>query len=190
MTDVTAGIGITIDSAGALAQLRQLQAGISQFNQSVISSNAAAVAKQKDLIATFAGQVEATRQFSTSIATVETSVQRLGKSIDTGKLKLGQYFSYGLASTNKFNKVFGKQHAEIMSLATERVKRLQTQYVALGESSGGMQKALAVRPLNLFNAQAAIATQRMQIFNKLMADGTTSLVNWGKNTQWAGRQLL
>lgn len=77
-----------------------------------------------------------------------------------------------------------------MSLAEDRVKRLQTQYVALGQSTSGVTKALAVRPLNLFNADAAIGTQRMQIFNKLMADGSTQLVNWGKNTQWAGRQLM
>lgn len=190
MTDVTAAIGVSIDSAGALAQLRQLQAGISQFNQSVISSNAAAAAKQRDLISTFAAQVEGTKQFSTSIANVETSVGRLGETIDSGKLKLGEYFKYGVASATSSGKLFAKQHAEIMSLATDRVKRLQTQYVALGESANGMQKALAVRPLNLFNSQAAVATQRMQIFNKLMHDGTTSLINWGKNTQWAGRQLM
>lgn len=188
--DVTAGIGIQIDSAGALAQLRQLQAGISQFNQSVVSTNAAAVAKQRDLISSFAHQVEATKQFSTGITNVETSVHRLGKSIDTGRLKLGDYFSYGMAASGKFNKAFSRQHAEIMQVATDRVKRLQTQYVALGESSNGMTKALAVRPLNLFNAQSAIATQRMQLFNKLVSDGTTSLINWGKNTQWAGRQLM
>lgn len=188
--DVTAGIGIQIDSRSALDQLRQLQAGISQFNQSVVSTNAAAVARQRDLISSFAHQVEATKQFSTGITTVESSVHRLGKSIDTGKLKLGDYFSYGLAASGKFNKAFSKQHAEIMQVATDRVKRLQTQYVALGESSNGMTKALAVRPLNLFNAQSAIATQRMQLFNKLMTDGTTSLINWGKNTQWAGRQLM
>jgi len=189
-TDVTAGIGITIDSAGALAQLRQLQAGISQFNQSVISSNSAAVSKQQDLIKTFSQQVEGTRQFTTGLTEVESSVHRLGKSIDTGKLKLGDYFRYGVAASGKFKNAFGRQQAEIMNLATDRVKKLQTQYVSLGTAHNGMTKALAVRPLNLFNADAAIGTQRMQIFNKLMTDGSTSLVNWGKNTQWAGRQLM
>jgi hypothetical protein len=29
-----------------------------------------------------------------------------------------------------------------------------------------------------------------QIFNQLINQGSTNLLNWGKNTQWAGRQLM
>jgi TP901 family phage tail tape measure protein len=32
--------------------------------------------------------------------------------------------------------------------------------------------------------------QRQQILNKLLADGSVKLLNFGKNTQWAGRQLM
>jgi TP901 family phage tail tape measure protein len=35
-----------------------------------------------------------------------------------------------------------------------------------------------------------MATQKQQILNKLIDDGSTKLLNFGKNTQWAGRQLM
>ena len=77
MTDVNAGINVRINTEDALGQLRQLQAGISAFNQSVIGTNTTAVNKQQELIRTFAAQVESTKQFATGIANVETSVGKL-----------------------------------------------------------------------------------------------------------------
>ena len=35
-----------------------------------------------------------------------------------------------------------------------------------------------------------IAAQKQQIFNQVVKQGSTSLLNFGKNTQWAGRQLM
>lgn len=189
MSDVNANINISIDSSQALAQLRNLQNQISAFNKSVVAGNSAAAAAQRDLNRNLAAQINATKQFTTSMTTVESSVGRLGRSIDKGKLSLGEYFRYGTAASGMFGKAM-KENAEIMALAESRAKRLQTQYVALGNAQNGYTKAMAIRPNNLFNADAAISIQRQQIFNKLLNDGSTSLINWGKNTQWAGRQLM
>ena len=188
--EVNANIQIGIDSSQALASLKTLQNQISSFNKSVIASNAAAVAAQKSAVAGLASQIGATKQFSTSIVNVESSVSRLGKSIDRNKLSLGEYFKYGVASSKNFGSIFKKEHIEMTALAEARVKRLQTQYIALGAAQSGVTKAMAVRPLNLYNADLAIATQRQQLFSKLLSDGSTSLINFGKNTQWAGRQLM
>lgn len=188
--NVNANINVNIDSSQAIASLQTLQSRISSFNQSVIQSNARAVAAQRSLLNDFQSQIGASRQFSTSIKTVTTDVGNLQTAIDKNRLSTGQYFKYATASSKNFGKLFNKQNEEVTRLATERVRKLQTQYIALGEAQGSMQKAMAVRPLQLFNADAAIATQRMQIFNKMLRDGGTSIVNWGKNTQWAGRQLM
>jgi TP901 family phage tail tape measure protein len=188
--DVNANIRVDIDTSEALNGLRQLQTQISNFNKSVIQSNASAAAAQRSMLSTMNAQIGASRQFSTSITSVETSFGRLQNSIDRNKLSMGEYFRYGVASSKNFSKIFKRENLEITRLATERVRRLQTQYIALGESHNGMTKAMQVRPLQLFNADAAVAIQRQQIFNKLLRDGSTSLVNFGKNTQWAGRQLM
>lgn len=188
--DVNANINIDINSGAAVAGLRKLQAEIGQFNKSVIASNAAANATQKALNTQLIQQVSSIKGFSSSIVNVQSDLARLGTSIEKNKLSLGEYFKYGVASSKNFGRVFAKEHNEILSLAEDRVKRLQTQYVALGQSQNGVTRALASRPMHLFNADMAISTQRQQLFNKLLRDGSTGLVNWGKNTQWAGRQLM
>jgi TP901 family phage tail tape measure protein len=38
--------------------------------------------------------------------------------------------------------------------------------------------------------QTAIAAQKQVLFNQLIKQGSTNLLNFGKNTQWAGRQLM
>jgi TP901 family phage tail tape measure protein len=53
-----------------------------------------------------------------------------------------------------------------------------------------MQEALAIRPLAAFSSQASIAAQRMTILSAMFKQGTTNLINFGKNVQWAGRQLM
>jgi TP901 family phage tail tape measure protein len=45
------------------------------------------------------------------------------------------------------------------------------------------------RGLDEVKNKAAIARQELQIMNKVLQDGAGQLINWGKNTQWAGRQL-
>lgn len=190
MADVNANINVNIDSSQALANLRRLQSQITSFNESLITSNIAAAQAQKQLNQSLIQQVSAIKGFSTSIVNVESSMSRLGNSIEKNKLSLGEYFRYGVASSQTFGRVFAREHNAVMDLAVDRVKRLQTQYVALGQSQNGVTRAMAARPLQLFNADAQIGIQRQQIFNKLLHDGSTSLINWGKNTQWAGRQLM
>jgi len=188
--NVNASIRVNLDTSEALSSLQSLQTRISSFNKSVIQSNAQAVAAQRGLLSNFQAEIGSSRQFSTSIRTSATEVSRLQTAIDKNKLSTGQYFKYAAASSKNFGKIFTQENEKITRLATERVRSLQTQYIALGEAQGGMQKSLLARPLNLFNAEAAISVQKMQIFNKLLRDGGTSIVNWGKNTQWAGRQLM
>ena len=190
MNDVNAGIRVDFDTADALAGLRALQTGINNFNRSVLQSNTAAVKQQRELTAAFRSSIDETRAFSTRFVDVESSVNRFGKSLEKGKMSLGQYFQYGMAAGTKYVTAFGKQHADIMGLAEERVKTLQTKYVALGKSIDGTTRAMAVRPLQLFNAQTEINIQKQQIFSKILQDGSDNLVKWGKNTQWAGRQLM
>ena len=45
------------------------------------------------------------------------------------------------------------------------------------------------RGLDLTKNKSALLRQELQIMNKVIQDGGVQLINWGKNTQWAGRQL-
>ena len=193
MADVNANINIGIDTSNAAAQLKALETQLSEFNNRVISSNQRALAAQRQALSLLQTKIGDTGGFSTEIRNVESSVSRFSKSLEKGKLSFGEYWRYGLASTKKFGSAFDKELATIDGLAEDRVKRLSTRYVSLGKDINGMHKALAIRPNQLaggMETQIAMAAQKQQIFNQLLKQGSTQMVNWGKNTQWAGRQLM
>ncbi len=190
---VRTSIQIDIDTASAVAQLRTLESQISQFNSRIISSNDTMRNALNANTKALRSQIGDIGQFSTEIKTMQTSVGRFSAGLEKGKLSFGEYFRYGLASTKKFGSAFSKELDTINAVAEDRVKRISTRYVGLGKEIGGMQKVLAIRPEILpegLNTNLAMAAQRQQIFNQLLRQGSTHLVNWGKNTQWAGRQLM
>lgn len=190
---VRANIQIDIDTASAVAQLRTLEAQISKFNSSIVSTNDSMRASLAANTKSLQQQIGDIGQFSTQIKTIQTDVGRFSSSLEKGKLSFGEYFRYGMASTKSFGKSFTKELNTINATAEERVKTLSTRYIALGKEVDGMQKVMAVRPEVLPKGMAtdlAMAAQKQQIFNQLLRQGSTHLVNWGKNTQWAGRQLM
>jgi TP901 family phage tail tape measure protein len=125
---------------------------------------------------------------------MSTSTEQFSRSLESGKLSLREYYRYGMASTKTFGKNYAKEFSTISSLVEKRVKALQSQYVQLGKDASGALNSMRVTPKNLnYNDQLtnmSMAIQRQQIFNKLLDDGSTKLLNFGKNTQWAGRQLM
>lgn len=196
MANVNANIRIDIATAGAVSRLRQLQSQINAFNNSVARGNAAAAASQAALAGSMASMLGSTGRFATSIRDVETATRQLGTAFDRGTLSARQYFRYAGSQVPGLTKAFkglAAEQAAMHRLAEARVKRLNTQYVSLGRTIQGTEKVLAARPLALPKGMAtdiAMAQQRQQLFNRALQLGSTGLVNWGKNTQWAGRQLM
>jgi TP901 family phage tail tape measure protein len=196
VADVNANINIDINASSALAQLRALESQISNFNNSVARSNAAAMQVQRGMVSSLQAQIEATGNFNTSIRTMSGNLDSLATAFDKGTLSSRQYFRYAASQMPGLTKSFrslGVEQAQMAGLAEERVKRLQTRYVSLGKDINGMQRMLAIQPKTLaagYATDIALAEQRQQLFNRALQQGTTGLVNWGKNTQWAGRQLM
>ena len=189
-TPVNANINVLINTEQATAQLRSLQAQINSFNNAAISSSSAAAAKQIALNKALMDSASASGMFNARIVPVTSSVDRFSQALDKGKLSLGEYTRYAASQMPSLSRVFKKEFDMMASVAEDRVKRIQTQYTALGKS----QKALSLQPTALamedFGTKAAIAAQKQMLFNKMIDDGSTKLLNWGKNTQWAGRQLM
>ena len=75
MSDVNANIGINFDTKQALANLRQLQAGLSRFNQSLTQGNIAAANAQKGLNAQLMQSINATGKFVASQKEIRTSTR-------------------------------------------------------------------------------------------------------------------
>jgi TP901 family phage tail tape measure protein len=192
--DANANIRINIDSAKALADLKNLQKQISQFHRSVAQGSQAAATAQRALQTNLINSINSIGSFSAELRTVRTSAESFTNALEKNKLSLGQYFRYAGASTKTFGKNFVNEFNTIEKVAQERVKTLQTQYIKLGRDASGAMQAIAVRPsvLNMqdLGTQTAIAAQKQALFNQLVKQGSTNLLNFGKNTQWAGRQLM
>lgn len=194
MADINSNVRLDIDGSGALATLRELQRQISAFQTAMSKGNAAnrtaAANLQKDLI----NNINATGQFAASVKNVRTTTEQFTTSLEKNKLSLGEYFRYGMGSTKSFGRLFKTEMATVEKVARERVKTIQTQYIKLGRDANGAMKSIAVRPLTLdmenLATRTAIAAQKQQIFNQVLKQGSTNLLNFGKNTQWAGRQLM
>jgi TP901 family phage tail tape measure protein len=145
---------------------------------------------QKTLI----NSINATGKFAASLTNIKSSAENFTTSLEKNKLGLREYFRYAGASTQSFGKLFKSEFATIEKVAVERVKTLQTQYIKMGRDANGALQAIKVRPLTLdmqnLATQTAVAAQKQMLLNQLIKQGTTNLVNWGKNVQWAGRQLM
>ena len=194
MADVNANIGVNIDTSAALAQLKALQRQISQFHTSIARSSESAALAQRSLQKNLIGSINSIGAFSAELRTVKTSAESFTNSLEKNKFGLREYFRYAGASTKTFGKLFKSEFNTIGRVAEERVKTLQTQYIKMGRNASGAMEAIAVRPTSLnmqdYGTRTAIAAQKQALFNQLMKQGSTNLLNFGKNTQWAGRQLM
>ena len=194
MADVNANIGVNIDTSAALAQLKVLQRQISQFHSSIAKSSESAAIAQKSLQKNLIGSINSIGAFSAELRTVRTSAESFTNSLEKNKFSMREYFRYAGASTKTFGRLFKSEFDTIGKVAEERVKTLQTQYIKMGRNASGAMEAIAIRPTSLnmqdYGTRTAIAAQKQALFNQLMKQGTTNLLNFGKNTQWAGRQLM
>ena len=194
MADVNANIDINIDSSAALAQLKSLQRQIAQFHTSIAKSSETAALAQKNLQKNLLGSINAIGGLTAEMRTVKTSAESFTDSLEKNKFSMREYFRYAGASTKTFGRLFKSEFDTIGRVAEERVKRLQTQYIKMGRDTNGAMKAMAIMPtqLNLddYGTQVQLAAQKQALFNQLMKQGSTNLLNFGKNTQWAGRQLM
>ena len=184
MAEVAKGIiDIEINTGRAASQLQALQTQINAFNLALNKSNKAQGTFAAEYSRELQSAINKTGLFTAETIRLQTAAATLDKTLSKGKTSLGQFFSA------KFNKDSAIA-AETMALASERARRLQTQFIATAGAANGFQDALAVRPLAAFSSEAAVAAQRTQILSNMFKQGTTQLINFGKNVQWAGRQLM
>lgn len=194
MADIESNIRFGVDTSDAIASIKMLQAQISAFQKQMASSSVANAESARKLRRGLIDDLNATGQWSASIKTIKSTSDSFTNALEKNKLSMGEYFRYGASQVGNFRNIFSKEFNTIEKVARERVKDLQTQYIALGRDANGALKSIAVRPLKLdmesLATQTAINAQRQQIFNQLLKQGSTNLLNFGKNTQWAGRQLM
>jgi TP901 family phage tail tape measure protein len=194
MADAQSNIKISIDTTGALASIKNLQRQISAFHTSIAKSGAAANAVSAQMQQSLVNSINATGKFSAQMKTIRTTTESFTNSLEKNKFSLGEYFRYAGGASKSFGRLFKSEFETINKVARENVKDLQTQYIKMGRDANGSMKAIAVRPLSLdmndLATKTMIASEKQALLNQLLKQGSTNLLNFGKNTQWAGRQLM
>jgi TP901 family phage tail tape measure protein len=192
--DIRSDIIINVDTSVGIAEIKNLQRQISQLNAQLLQSGTQQAKAAQNIQRNLINNINATGKFAANVRTISTTAESFTTALERNKLGFGETFRYAGAATKSFGRFFKSEFATIEKVATERVKTLQTQFIKLGRDGSGAMKAISVRPLALdmdnLATKTAIAAQKQQLFNQLLKQGSTNLLNFGKNTQWAGRQLM
>lgn len=194
MADVQSNIEVNLDASQALGQLKALQRQLANFHASVATTSSAAAKAQANLQSNLINSVNATGKFSAGLTTIKSSADSFTDSLERNKFSTREYFRYAGGATKTFSRLFKQEYDTIGKVSEERLKTMQTQYIKMGRTANGAIQSIAVRPLALdmdhLATKTAIAAQKQQLFGQLLKQGSTNLLNFGKNTQWAGRQLM
>ena len=172
------------DFSNLIADLNKVSLSLTKLQDQLLASNKMLASQVAVMNRSFADTLRSTGQFSTHFVSLSSDVDKFGSQLDRGQLKLSKFFQ-----------VYG-QHAKtsgglIRDLAKQQVQLQNAILQPLGRNAEGlMQYNVHIpRGLDLVKNKAAIARQELQIMNKVVQEGANQLINWGKNTQWAGRQL-
>jgi TP901 family phage tail tape measure protein len=125
------------------------------------------------------------RMWSSSFVDVTNETREFGKHLDQGRLKLKDYF-------REFNTQVKGQRGMIRKLAEEQV-RLQRSVLTTTVGPQGQTRNVLSTPTGLDGldptTMKALKSETFKIIGKSIQGVSTELINLGKNTQWAGRQL-
>jgi phage-related protein len=92
MADIESNININIDTSNALANIKQLQAQISAFHQSMAKGSASSNAQLASMQQNLVNMINQTGNFSAQIKNVATTTETFTNALEKNKLSMGQYF--------------------------------------------------------------------------------------------------
>jgi TP901 family phage tail tape measure protein len=192
--NVQSNIIINVDTKIGIAEIKNLQRQVASLNAQLLKSGAAQARAAENVQRNLLNNINATGQFAANVRNITSTTENFTNRLEKNKLGLGEYFRYAGGASKTFGRLFRNEFDTIEKVARERVKTIQTQFTKLGRNANGSLQAIAVRPLaldmNNLATRTEMAAQKQQIFNQLVKQGSTNLLNFGKNTQWAGRQLM
>ena len=137
------------------------------------------VAGIKQAQSAFDNAVLSTRAFNIESVAMSSSVEKFGKQLAAGKLSLSQYYKIWRDSAKGTSK-------ELDALATSQA-RLNRSIAIADPLRPGYAKLVT-------DINGVVTAQEKQMFyqkalNTALNEGSVKLINFGKNTQWMGRQL-
>ena len=172
------------DLSSLVSEVHRASASLQQLQRELLASNRAISSSTKLANNLFRDTLTGSGQFSSHFVNLNSDVDKFGKNLDSGRLKLKNYFS-------TFREHATTQKGMIRELAKEQVMLQNSVLQPLGRNAQGLMQynVMIPRGLDAVANSGKLARMEMQIMNRALSEGAGSLINWGKNTQWAGRQL-
>jgi len=182
--NLTTFITANADFTSLRTQLAAVTAQLVKLQETTAGTNAKLANQIAVMNKSFATTLTSTGQFSQHFVSLTSDVDKFGKNLDRGRLKLNEYYNAWNGHTKKTSNL-------VRELAKQQVMLQQAIVQPVGKNAQGLMQynVMVAKGLDEVKNKMAIATQQAAIMNKVMLDGSTGLINWGKNTQWAGRQL-
>ena len=165
--------------------IKKLQVQVAALNISLSGATGAsfdkATASVKSLSTEFANALTASGAFSTQTVQLQTETEKFGAALQKGTLSAGSYYQI-------LTRQQGAATDSVKALALEQTK-LQNSIVMSDPSKKGLYSVLTPNSINQISNATKIATNEQNLYNIALDASSNKLINWGKNTQWAGRQL-
>lgn len=131
--------------------------------------------------AAFKQTMLSTGQFTASTVKMTSETEKFGQQLESGKLKLVDYY-------NIIKRRSSEATTQMKALAIEQTK-LQNSIVVNDPTKQGILSVYTPTQINKVANATKIAANEANLYAIAVNKGSQSLINWGKNTQWAGRQL-
>jgi len=181
---ITTNITANADFSSLRAQLAATTAQLLKLQEVTAGTNAKLASQIAVMNKSFATTLTSTGQFSQHFVSLTSDVEKFGRNLDRGRLKLNDYFQTWQGHTRKTSNL-------VRDLAKQQVMMEQAIIQPIGKNAQGLMQynIMVAKGLDEVKNKSALARQELAIMNKVMKDGAGQLINWGKNTQWAGRQL-
>jgi len=171
------------DFSAVNAQIKALQAQVAALNSSLgIGSISPQLSNSlKSATNDFSNVLTASNAFTKQTVQLTSETTKFGQALESGKLSLGQYYQI----------VTGKSGAatnSVKQLALEQTK-LQNSVIMADPTKQGFYSVFTPTTIDAAANATKIAANEANIYALAVQKGSQSLINFGKNTQWAGRQL-
>lgn len=185
MANINAQFNYSANFGPVIGQMQKLTAEANLLNNTLQNLDKQSIGLKQNIAGAFASDLGKIGGWNAKMIELTDSVDQFGQSLLKQKLTLKQYAQEAIGAFSKSSNAH--------KLAVREVAREMSQLVTLGKGMDGKQMGMMITPatINLkdFNTQLAVSQKQWSIFNSLVQDGTTHLINFGKNTQWAGRQI-
>ncbi len=181
---IVTNIVANADFSNLSSELRRVTAQLTNLQDQANATNKALANQISVMNRQFGDTLRSTGQFTSHFVTIGSDVEKFGKNLDAGRGRLKDFYG----AWQQHHKQAG---GLIRDLARQQVQLQNSILQPLGRNADGMMKfAVHVpRGLDEIKNKTSLAKQELMIMNKVVQEGAGQLINWGKNTQWAGRQL-